>query len=109
MLFVAGRDASLAKRLASADPTKIVKNINQTVVHQARKFVWGLDDGHLRFVQNRMSKANELPIISDQQKQQAIDAASGWGGEGSNSVRVTPPEPRGPQASPGVAVAPCTD
>jgi hypothetical protein len=80
MLFVAGHDDTWAKRLVSAESTKVIKSVNQAVVHQARKFVWSLDDRQLRFVQNRMSKAPDRPIITDEQKQQAINAAAGWKG-----------------------------
>jgi hypothetical protein len=74
-LFVADHDGTSAKRLGTLDPTSIVKNVNMAVVHQARQFVWGLDDGQSRFVQNRMSKAPDRPVISDEQRQAAIDAA----------------------------------
>jgi len=77
MLFVAGRDATWAKRLAAADPTKVVRRVNLAVVSSARKFVWGVDDSQLCFVRNRMSTAPEKQIISDEQKQQAILAAAG--------------------------------
>jgi hypothetical protein len=55
----------------------VVKSVNLAVVSQARKFVWGVDDGQRRFVQNQMSKVPEKPIITDEQKQQAINAAAG--------------------------------
>ncbi len=77
MLFVAGRDDALAKRLALSNPIEIVKNVNQAVVQQARKFVWGLDGQQLRFVQNRMSKTPDPPIITEEQKLLAIKAAAG--------------------------------
>jgi Protein of unknown function (DUF4238) len=77
MLFVAGHDDMWVRRLADADPTMVIKNVNQTVVQQARQFVWGIDNGQLRFVQNRMSKTPDRPIITDEQKQRAIDAARG--------------------------------
>jgi hypothetical protein len=70
MLFVACRDAALAKDLAAADPTKVVRSMNLEVVSSARKFVWGVDDSQLCFVRNRMSTAPEKQIISDEQKQQ---------------------------------------
>lgn len=75
MLFVAGHDDTWEKRLGAADPTTVIKSVNQAVVHQARQFVWGLDDKQLRFVQNRMSKAPDRPIITDEQKRHAIEAA----------------------------------
>ncbi|MGE4046261.1 MAG: DUF4238 domain-containing protein [Acetobacteraceae bacterium] len=74
-LFIAAHDDAYAKRVASADPTEVVKAVNQAVVHQAREFVWGLDDSQRRFVSNRISRVPDRPIITDVQKQQAIDAA----------------------------------
>jgi hypothetical protein len=77
MLFVAGHDDIWAKRLAAANPTAVVKNMNLAVVSAARKFVWGFDNCQLAFVRNRMSIAPETPIITDEQKQEAIIAAAG--------------------------------
>jgi hypothetical protein len=75
MLFVAAHDDAYEKHIASTDPTEVVKNINQAVVHQAREFVWSIDDSQHRFVSNRMSKVPDRPLITDDQKQKAIDAA----------------------------------
>ena len=77
MLFLASNERALAQRLADSDPTDVVKKINVTVVGQARKFVWGFDDGQLKFVQNRMGTAHDRPIITEEQKQRAINAALG--------------------------------
>jgi hypothetical protein len=74
-LFIAEHDDTWRKRLTAADPTFVIKSINEAVVHQARQFVWGLDGGQLRFVQNRINKAPDRPIITDEQKKRAIDAA----------------------------------
>jgi hypothetical protein len=74
-LFVADHDGASARRLGGLDPTSIVKNVNMAMVEQARQFVWGLDDGQLRFVQNRMSHAPDRAIITNAQRQAAIDAA----------------------------------
>ena len=52
MLFVAGHDGASPRRLAALDPTSIVRNVNMAVVHQARQFVWGMDESQLPFVQN---------------------------------------------------------
>jgi hypothetical protein len=94
MLFVACRDAALAKDLAAADPTKVVRSMNLEVVSSARKFVWGVDDSQLCFVRNRMSTAPEKQIISDEQKQQgpfrsACHEAVAAGSAGSAVVRRT--------------------
>jgi hypothetical protein len=44
MIFVAGHDNTWAKRLSSANPTTVVKNVNLAVASQARKFIWGVAD-----------------------------------------------------------------
>jgi len=77
MLFVAAHDDTWAKRLANTDPTKVVKNVNLAVVSQARKFVWGIDDGQFRFVRNQMSRSPDKPILTDDQRQRAIKGAVG--------------------------------
>ena len=77
MLFIAGHDDTLARRLASIEPTKVVTKVNEVVVQQARRLVWGLDNKQLRFVQNRMSKTPDRPVISEEQKQRAINATAG--------------------------------
>jgi uncharacterized protein DUF4238 len=59
------------------EPNLVVKHVNLAVVSQARKFVWGVNHGHLPFVQKRMSTVPDKPIITDEQKQQAINAAAG--------------------------------
>lgn len=74
-LFVAAHDDAYEKHIASVGATRIVKDVNLAVVHQAREFVWGRDDGQHRFVSNRMSKAPDRQIITDTQRQRAIDAA----------------------------------
>lgn len=68
MLFVAGHNDTWAKRLSAANPTEVVKRINLTIVSQARK---------LRFVRNRLSSSPDRPIITDEQKRQAIAVAAG--------------------------------
>jgi len=75
VLFVADHDGAWGRRLGQGDPTKVVAAVNQAVVSQARLFVWGVDATQLRFVQNHMATAIDHPIITDRQKQEAIDAA----------------------------------
>jgi hypothetical protein len=76
-LFVASHDSTCSTRLAAANATTVVKNVNFAVVSQARKFVWGVDDGQRRFVQNQMSRAPDKPILTDEQRQKVINAAVG--------------------------------
>jgi Protein of unknown function (DUF4238) len=75
-LFLAAHNDTMAKRLSACDPTEVVKASNAAVVCQARKFVWGIDDSHFRFVQNRMSSVPDNPIITDDQRREAIRAAA---------------------------------
>jgi hypothetical protein len=75
MLFIAAHNDAYERHIAAADPTEIVKNVNQAVVHQARQFVWGLDNSQHGFVSNRMSKVPDRLIITDAQRQQAVNAA----------------------------------
>jgi hypothetical protein len=77
MLFVAGHDNTWAKRLAAANPITVAKSVNLATVSQARKIVWGIDDQQNRFVRNRFSTSPDLPIITNEQKRQAIAAAAG--------------------------------
>jgi hypothetical protein len=77
MLFVAGHNDTWAKRLSAANPTEVVKRINLTIVSQARKLVWGVNDQQIRFVRNRLSSSPDRPIITDEQKRQAIAVAAG--------------------------------
>lgn len=51
--------------------------INQAVVAQARKIVWGVDDSQLAFVEQWMSLEPDRPLISPEQKKAAIAAARG--------------------------------
>jgi hypothetical protein len=66
-----------AKRLSAANPTEVVKRINLTIVSQARKLVWGVNDQQIGFVRNRLSSSPDRPIITDEQKRQAIAVAAG--------------------------------
>jgi hypothetical protein len=75
LLFIAAHDDRYQRHVASTDATRLVNELNQPVVEFAREFVWGFDDGHLRFVCDRMGRSPERPILTDKQRQQAIDAA----------------------------------
>jgi hypothetical protein len=75
MLFIAAYDEERVKRLAAADPSAVVRFSNSLVVGQARSFVWGVNDGQHRFVENRISRLPDHPILSDAQRQAAIEAA----------------------------------
>jgi hypothetical protein len=72
MLFVAAYDDTWARRLQAANPSEVIKVMNLGVVSRARKYVWGIDDGQRRFVENHMSKSPDRPIITEEQKAAAI-------------------------------------
>ena len=74
LLFIAARGNWFAERLRRSDPTRVVKEMNRTVVSQARRYVWGVDDRQLQFVQNHMSSAPDRVLITDEQKRAAINA-----------------------------------
>lgn len=76
LLFVAAHSDSVANELANADPTAVVKRMNEIVVEQARQFVWGVDDGQRQFVQNRIARRPDSPIISEKARRAAMDVAA---------------------------------
>jgi hypothetical protein len=67
----------MADALRKATPTQIVRKNNQRVIEQARKFVWGATDSQLTFVQKHFGKLPDREILTDQQRQEAIEAARG--------------------------------
>jgi hypothetical protein len=67
----------VADALRRANPTEIVRRNNQRVIEQARKFVWGSTDSQLSFVQKHFGKLSDREILTDQQRQEAIEAAQG--------------------------------
>jgi hypothetical protein len=74
-LFVAVHDEAYLAPFISTDPLKVVKQVNRVVVECAREFVWGCDDSQYRFVCNRMSSLPDRHILTEEQRQRAIDAA----------------------------------
>jgi hypothetical protein len=77
MLFLAANDISLARNIFEGNHTLAAKQVNKAVVSQAREFVWGVDDRQLPFVQKHMATAPERPLLTEGQRQQALDAAQG--------------------------------
>jgi len=76
-IFLASNDATLAGRVGGGDHTKAAKLLNLTVVSRAREFVWGNDDQQLEFVRAHFGSAPVSPVISEEQRQQALAAARG--------------------------------
>jgi hypothetical protein len=77
VLFVAGHDGRWAKICEATPPAVVVEMINQAVVAQAHKTVWGVDEGQLAFVEEWMSRQPDRPLISPEQKKAAIAAVRG--------------------------------
>jgi hypothetical protein len=74
-LFVAEHGTRWVSEFADADPSRVAKAFNQASVHRGRNFVWGADDSHLRFVQNRLSKGRDYRILTDDQMRRVVHAA----------------------------------
>jgi hypothetical protein len=53
--FVATHVPEVDRHLRGLDPTQLVKYINAGIVAQAIKYVYGLSEGHLQFVENRLA------------------------------------------------------
>ena len=77
MLFVAAHDGRWAERIRSANQTQTVAHLNRATIRRARKFVWGIDDNYLNRVQELMSLDPDQMLITDDQRQKAIDVAAG--------------------------------
>jgi hypothetical protein len=77
-LFVAAHNQDMADALRKADPTDVVKKINnERLIQQARKYVWGATDSQLSFVQKHFGKRPDRELLTDQQKQEAVEVAQG--------------------------------
>jgi hypothetical protein len=76
-LFIAAHDSKIAREMGQLKPTEVVKKYNQRVIAQARKFVYGTSDSQLKFIERNFGKAPDRVILTDEQRQKAIDAARG--------------------------------
>jgi hypothetical protein len=52
LLLIAADDLTEAQQLARQDHNELIELMNDRVVRQARRFVWGLDDSRLQFVEH---------------------------------------------------------
>ena len=59
-LFIAANDLAPAERLAQQDHDGLAAMINDAVAGQARRFVWGVDDRQLRFVERRLGEMRAM-------------------------------------------------
>jgi hypothetical protein len=62
-LFVAANDPKLAQELARQNHDKVLAKMNDLIVRQARKFVWGVDDRQLRFVERRLGEMRPSSLL----------------------------------------------
>jgi hypothetical protein len=58
-LFVAVNNVEGVARLRSMDPDKVMTWMNDRIVKQARKFVYGVDARQLRFIEGRLPRPSE--------------------------------------------------
>jgi len=77
LLFVAAHKQEMADTLRNANPTDVVRKNNQCVIEQARRFVWGSTDSQITFVRKNFGKLPDRVILTDQQRQEAIEAVVG--------------------------------
>jgi hypothetical protein len=77
VLFIATHDLGIAQTIRAANPNEIVRKNNKRVIEQARKFVWGTTDSQLTFIQRNFGKLPDREILTDEHRQQAINAARG--------------------------------
>jgi hypothetical protein len=62
-LFVAANELALAQQIVRQGHDELVSMMNDLVVRQARKFVWGFDNSHLQFVEQRLGEMRPGSII----------------------------------------------
>lgn len=73
-LFVAARKRDFFRRISDRSHSDIVKRMNEVVVSQARAYVWALSEAQSTFVARFISTENDRVILTDEQKQKALDA-----------------------------------
>jgi len=63
LLFIASPDADFLKQVLQADRVGLAKEVNRQVVEGATRFVYGVDDKQLRFVQNRFGRTPQPRLM----------------------------------------------
>jgi hypothetical protein len=58
-------------------PIDVARMMNKTVISQAREYVWGKDFSQLAIIRRKISTAPDREVITEEARQQAIDAAKG--------------------------------
>lgn len=74
-LFIASHEKGFVRTLGN-DVTSIVRAYNVRVVESAIRYVWGLDDTNLRFIQNRMSTNNKQRFVTQFLKRRPYSSTS---------------------------------
>jgi hypothetical protein len=74
ILFVAAHNQALIDALRAENPTTLVREMNTRLIQQARKYVWGTTDSQLTHIQRNIGKLPDRVILTDEQKQAAINA-----------------------------------
>jgi hypothetical protein len=67
----------MAETLRNTNPTEVARRNNRRVIKQARKFVWAATDSQLGFIRKHFGELADREVLTDQQRQEAIDAARG--------------------------------
>lgn len=65
LLFIASPDAQFLQQVLRTDPVSLVKEVNRQVVEGATRFVYGIDESQLRFIENRFGKAPQPRFMED--------------------------------------------
>jgi hypothetical protein len=55
-LFIAVKEEEVLRQMTSLSPDEFVEAANNKVAEQAFKYVYGIDNGQVRFVSNRLGK-----------------------------------------------------
>ena len=63
LLFIASPDADFLKQVLKADQVGLAKEVNRQVVEGATRFVYGVDDKQIRFVQNCFGKTPQPRLM----------------------------------------------
>jgi hypothetical protein len=56
-VFVAAKNVAVLERIKAIPPREFCHMVNDTVVRQAVRYVYGVDENQLRFVENRLQKS----------------------------------------------------
>ncbi len=77
-LFVATNNLATDHMIRSRNPLELMEHVNDRVASQARKYVWGMDDTQLRFIENRLGKKE--PAVPMENLVLSIPVGDIWSG-----------------------------